>query len=77
MERRVEILERRLGNIIAIEQKLDRVLQENDTFRKEVYNLTKENCELLREKMDLENKYSVQTPRTVRGFTVHGFTYTR
>lgn len=59
VERRVEVLEKRLGDIIAIEQKLDRVIQENDTFRKEVYKLTKENCELLREKLDLENKYAL------------------
>ena len=59
VEDRIEALERRLVDITTIEQKLDRVLQENDSFRKEVYNLIKENCELLRGKVDLENKYSV------------------
>ena len=59
VEERIEALEGKLVNITTIEQKLDRVLQENDSFRKEVYNLTKENCELLRGKIDLENKYSL------------------
>ncbi|MPC53021.1 hypothetical protein E2C01_046905 [Portunus trituberculatus] len=58
IEERVEALERRLENIINIEEKLDCVLKDNNVFGKEVYNLTKENCCLLKEKMDLEKMES-------------------
>ncbi|MPC62111.1 hypothetical protein E2C01_056194 [Portunus trituberculatus] len=58
MEGRVEALERRHGNIINIDEKLDCILND-DIFRKEVYNLTKENCSLLKNKMDLESKYAI------------------
>ncbi|MPC52068.1 hypothetical protein E2C01_045928 [Portunus trituberculatus] len=59
MEGRVEALERRHGNIINIEKKLDRILKDNDVFNKEVYNLIKKNCSLLKEKIDLESKYAI------------------
>ena len=36
VEDRIEALERRLVDITTIEQKLDRVLQENNSFRKDV-----------------------------------------
>ena len=50
MERRMEATEKRIGTITAIEGKLDQVLKDDKTFRKEVYNLTKESCKLLKKK---------------------------
>lgn len=54
LDRRMENLERKIEKILAIEEKLDKVLSENEYFRKEIYLLTTENSKLLREKVELE-----------------------
>ena len=56
MDSRIQALESKFGMIRSIEDKLDRVIAENDTFKKEIYVLTKENHDLLKAKVEMEKE---------------------
>ena len=56
MDSRLQALESKFGMIRSIEEKLDRVIEENDTFKKEIYVLTKENHDLLKDKVEMEKE---------------------
>ncbi len=56
MEERVQLLEMSLGRLSAVESKLDRVLNENDSFRKEIFQLSRENHELLKQRVEVEKE---------------------
>lgn len=56
MDARIQALESKFLNILSIEEKLDRVLAENDSFKKEIYLLMIANKELLKEKVEMEKE---------------------
>ena len=56
MDSRIQALESKFGMIRSIEEKLDRVIEENAAFKKEIYVLTKENHDLLKAKVEMEKE---------------------
>lgn len=56
LDRRVENIEKRIGTIVAMEEKLDKVIRDNEAFRKEILVLNSENAKLMKQKLELENK---------------------
>ena len=56
MDSRVQALEGKFGLIRSIEEKLDKVIEENAAFKREIYVLTKENHDLLRAKVEIEKE---------------------
>ena len=56
IDRRLENVERKIGTIVLVQQRLDSLAHENEEFRKQVLILTSQNAELLKDKVELENK---------------------